>query len=149
MSLELRKEVLAYLRSHHVINLSTLAKEGCWATALFYVNVDFTLYFFSEARTRHGQNLAVNPRVSATICEDYDDWSNIKGIQLTGEARTVSFAEKAEVTTLFSRKIKSLSTFISRNPMTILRAQAYKLDILELWYLDNQKGFSKRERLDV
>lgn len=149
MTAQLMQETRAYLESHHVMTLATTGEDGPWASAVFYVNTDFNLYFFTEKNTRHGRNLAANPLVAAAIHEDYHDWREIKGIQLQGEAVPVGPVEKARVIALFTRKFPSLSVFLANKKTAdiVARAQVYKLVPAEIWYLDNQKGFSARQKL--
>ena len=147
----LLKEALAYLENHHVMTLATVGDEGPWASAVFYVNQGFTLYFFTERNTRHGRNLAANPLVAAAIQEDYGEWREIKGIQLQGEATPVGSMEKVGVILLFLRKFPSLCHFFahSNTAVRMAYAQVYKLVPREAWYLDNQKGFSSRQKLNL
>ncbi|MCL6639730.1 MAG: pyridoxamine 5'-phosphate oxidase family protein [Firmicutes bacterium] len=151
MTEQLIRETESYLENHHVMTLATTGEDGPWASAVFYVNTGFNLYFFTEGNTRHGRNLAANPLVAAAIHEDYHDWREIKGIQLQGEAVPVGPVEKARIITLFTIKFASLSVFMA-NPKTaaiVARAQIYKLVPREIWYLDNQKGFSARQKITI
>lgn len=151
MAGEIEKEALHYLESHYVLTLATTGEDGPWASAVFYVNSGFTLYFFSESHTRHGRNLAANPVVAAAIHEDYHDWREIKGIQLLGEATPAGTIEKARVIALFTRKFPSVSAFFTdpKYALTVTRAHVYRLIPREVWYLDNEKGFSSRQKLDL
>ena len=58
--------------------------------AVFYASEGFDLYFLSSPSTRHCADLSGNPRVAATIQEDYADWSQIRGVQLEGVARPLA-----------------------------------------------------------
>lgn len=145
------KEALAYLESHHVMTLATFGTEGPWAAAVFYINQGFTLYFLTESHTRHGRNIQANPLISGAIHEDYHDWREIKGIQFQGEAVPVTPIEKARVLTYFITKFPSVQSFISipRYMTIIARSLLYRIKPHELWYLDNQKGFSRREKVNL
>jgi uncharacterized protein len=79
-----QRRVLAYLRRHYTLSLATCGADGPWAATVFYVNRDFDLYFRSKTTARHIRNLAVNPRVAATISQDPEDWRAIQGVQLEG-----------------------------------------------------------------
>lgn len=151
MTAQLMREVKAYLENHYVMTLATAGEDGPWASAVFYVNWDFNLYFFTETNTRHGRNLAANPLVGVAIHEDNPDWQKIKGIQLQGEAAPVGPVEKARIVALFIRKFPSLSFFFAnqKTAAIVARAQVYKLVPREIWYLDNNKGFSARQKLIV
>jgi len=142
-------EALRYLSSHHVMTLCTFGTEGPWATAVFYVNEGFTLFFLSEAGTRHGQNLSRDSRVALAVHEDYRDWREIKGLQMAGEARAVSPREKAALLPAFAAKYPHLGVFFTdpRYVAVMVRALVYRVRPREVWYLDNGKGFSRRERI--
>jgi uncharacterized protein YhbP (UPF0306 family) len=45
------------------------------------------LYFFSDPKSQHGQDLATHPRCAATISPEVASWQEIHGLQLRGEAR--------------------------------------------------------------
>ena len=81
---DVRQTAVAYLQNHNVMSLATVGSDGVWGAAVFYVNDGFDLYFLSAGHTRHAQNMAATPQVSATIQEDYKGWANIQGIQLQG-----------------------------------------------------------------
>ena len=80
----LEQQVLAYLAAHNVVTLATQGTAGLWATAVFYVNNQFNLYFLSAPHTRHSRNIAETGWVAATIQAEYHEWEAIQGIQLEG-----------------------------------------------------------------
>ncbi len=154
----LRREVLAYLRSHHTMMVATVEGEQPWAAGVFFVHSsNLSLYFLSEAGTRHSRELEGNPRVAVTIHEDYDDWRKIKGIQLQGKAqRVVSRRERARALSLYLAKFPFVKDFIP-SPLALLSSlvisgkamsvEVYRVTPERLFYLDNAKGFSHREEL--
>jgi len=144
-----REDALRYLASHHVATLSTFGAEGAWAAAVFYVNQAFTVFFLSEARTRHGRNLARDSRVAVAVHEDYRDWRGIKGIQMAGEATPLPAVDKAAVLPAFAAKYAHLGAFFTdpRYAAVIAHALVWRFEPREVWYLDNTKGFSRRERI--
>lgn len=149
MNTQLAQEMLTYLEDHNVMTLATIGDKGPWTSAVFYVNVSFNLYFFTEKKTRHGSNLAANSVVAAAVHEDYHNWREIKGIQLQGEAKPVGIVEKTRIIALFARKFLSLNDLFADPKATsiIAKAQIYELVPSEIWCLDNQKGFSSRQKL--
>jgi len=151
MNEQLIRETKAYLENHYVMTLATIGDDGPWASAVFYLNTEFDIFFFTEMSTRHGRNLATNPMVAGAIHEDYHDWRDIKGIQLRGEAAPVGPLEKSRIVALFTRKFHSVNLFLT-NPKTaaiLARARVFKLVPYEIWYLDNDKGFSTRQKLII
>ena len=148
MNRTLRAKMLAYLEAHNVM---TLATAGPWAAAVFYVNEGFTLYFLSSPQTRHGQELAANPRVAITIHEDYADWRSIQGIQFDGVAAQVSDEERTRVRGLYGAKFPLIHEVL-KTPAAIAKAltriEWYKVTAKSVYFVDNSIAFGHRDRID-
>ncbi len=142
---------LRYLRQHHVASLATSGSDGPWAAAVFYVSDGFTLYFLSLPTSRHGQNLARDPRVAATIQEDYADWPEIAGVQLEGMASDFSGEDEARARRLYGEKYPFVDA-LSQAPTAIAKAMArvrwYRLVPQRVYFVDNSAGFGHRDELD-
>lgn len=142
-----RAEALRYLREHHVMTLATGGAHGPWAAAVFYVNDGFELYFLSAPTTRHCADLAADPRVAATVQEDYADWPAIRGVQLEGHARPVDETELPRVKALYGAKFPLVGR-IAQAPDFIVAALArvrwYHLAPAAVHYIDNSRGFGHR-----
>ena len=147
--------VLEYMRNHNTMTISTCGEDGPWATALFYVNDRLNLYFLSDPKTLHCRNIAANPVVAATINEDYHDWRKIKGIQLKGRVEMVSGArEKAFAFAIYTKKYPFVKEFFS-SPAALTKAMFtkvtsttfYKLTPERVLFLDNERGFGRREEI--
>ena len=64
--------------------------------AISFTCTDDACYFLSDPTTRHVQNLAREPRVSATIHGASQGWQDIRGVQIVGiAARVDARAESA------------------------------------------------------
>jgi len=79
---ELRNKVVSYLQGHNAMSLATAHDGQAHAATVFYVNDHLDLYFISSPSSRHGQHLAANNHIAATVNEDYRNWNDIKGLQL-------------------------------------------------------------------
>ncbi|MEJ2748018.1 MAG: pyridoxamine 5'-phosphate oxidase family protein, partial [Anaerolineae bacterium] len=147
MTLDSRSAALAYLQQHHVMTLATKGPEGVWATAVFYVNDGFDLYFLSAEHTRHAQNMMAAPRIAATIQEDYADWSVIQGIQLAGVVKQLSGGERLRAIALYQAKF----SFLAQAPAVIQSAfekvNWYRLRPYQLYFIDNSRGFGHRDEI--
>ncbi len=153
---ELRKIILDYLASHHTMSLATVGQGLPHAATVFYVNRGFNLYFVSSPTSRHGLNLTYNPRVSATIDEDYSQWRLIKGIQLEGVVKLAGgIWESGRLALAFIKKFPDVAVFFS-SPQK-LEAQIlgkvegvkfYELAPSRLLFISNEQGFGHREELD-
>jgi uncharacterized protein len=148
----LRQRVQAYLAAHHVMTLATNGDEGLWAAAVFYVHEGWALYFLSAPTSRHCRNIAQNPRVSATIQEDYSDWREIKGVQLEGIATRLSGSEEQRVQNLYAAKFAFLGN-LADAPAAIVKALAkvgwYKLAPERAYFVDNTVAFGHRDEIDL
>lgn len=150
MTDDLQRRVLDYLREHHVMTLATQGRDGPWAAAVFYVNDGFTLYFLSAPTARHCGDLAANPRVAATIQQDYSDWPQIRGVQLEGIARQVADDEIPRVRSLYGQKYPVVGA-ARQAPAAIANALAkvrwYRLTPNRLFLVDNSVGFGHRDEV--
>jgi uncharacterized protein YhbP (UPF0306 family) len=154
----LREQVLAYLAAHNTVSLATVSDGQPWAATVFYVNIGTDLYFLSEPKTRHCQNILANGRVAATINEDYRDWREIKGIQLEGRAEEVTNAvELARALAAYLSKYPFVRQFLAPGGLRQGVRIAGKTFDIRLWrlrperlyYLDNARGFSQRQELPL
>ncbi|MCB8944133.1 MAG: pyridoxamine 5'-phosphate oxidase family protein [Ardenticatenaceae bacterium] len=150
MSEQLRMRVLAYLAAHHVVTLATQGVEGVWGTAVFYVNDGFNLYFLSAPHTRHSQNIAQNSRVAATIQEDYQEWTAIKGIQLEGHCTLLAGDEREAAINRYATKFPIIG---DDAPPQIAQAMSkigwYKIVPTRLYFIDNALGLGHRDEVEL
>lgn len=147
----LRERVQSYLREHRVMTVASHGDEGVWAAAVFYANDGFAIYFLSSPTSRHGRNLAGNPRVSAAVHEDYADWREIKGVQLEGIAAVLTGDEEEKARRLYGAKFPILGD-LEQVPASMVKALAkvrwYKLVPERLYFIDNSAGFGHRDEID-
>jgi len=138
---------LEYLANHQVMTLSVAASGRVWAAAVFYVNSDFALYFLSAGHTRHARYITENPWAAAAIQEDYQDWREIKGIQLEGPVSQLSGAERREAIALYGRKYPFVAAAVGAIAAALEKVNWYRLDPSRLYYIDNSQGFGHREEV--
>jgi uncharacterized protein YhbP (UPF0306 family) len=155
MADELKQQVLSYLEMHNTMTLGTCSGDVPWTATVFYASDALQLYFFSAPDSRHCQNLAANPRVAVTIQEDYHDWRKIKGIQLEGTVTLVdSIVEKAKALAVYARKYPEIIKLFT-NPgsglfyQAFLKVKFYCIIPERLFFIDNEKGFGKRQELAI
>lgn len=155
---DLGADVRDYLARHNTVSLATVGPDGPWAATVFYVNLDLTIYFLSEPKTRHAQNIRHHPSVAATVNEDYHDWQQIKGIQMEATCEEVTGRrELARALAAYIKKYPFVARFLS--PGQLLRGMSvgghaldvrlYRLRPVRMLYLDNERGFSNREEVPL
>jgi len=154
---ELQEKVIDYLREHNAMSLATAYDGEAHAATVFYVNQGYDLYFISSPSSRHGQHLAANNRVAATVNEDYHNWTDIKGLQLQGHVEQMGrFTENADIADLFVAKFPDTSRFF-QDPgdmpdavaNKVAKVQFYRLQATNISYIDNSLGFGHREELPI
>lgn len=147
MALKLPTDAADFLRGHHVMTLATQDAEGPWAAALFYACDGEDLVFLSAPASRHGRALAHDGRCAATIQDQEQDWRGIRGIQLEGVAVQLAGEERERARRLYAERF----TFVrpQQAPAAILealaRVQWYRLRVQRLFFIDNSRGFGKRQ----
>ena len=155
----LREALLAYLGEHNTMTIASTSEGQPWAATVFYAHRDFLLYFISSPDSRHCRELAVNPRLAATVTEDYRDWRSIKGVQLEGVVQPVSSRrERALAIAAYVAKFPFVAAFFPAGSSRLSRltiggravsVRLYKIVPHRMLFLDNEKGFHHREELLV
>ena len=152
---ELKKAILDYLQHHHTVSLATERAGAPHAATVFFVSIGFDLYFLSSPTSRHGENLSQNPKVSATINEDYDKWQMIKGIQLEGRVENVGgILDNGRIARAFVQKYPDVADFLfsprklgQAIAQKVARVRFYKIKPARIFFISNAIDFGKREEL--
>lgn len=142
-----RKQALNYISNHQVLTLATSGPDGVWAAAVFYVNDTFDFYFLSAGHTRHARHVARNPRVAATIQEDYAGWEEIKGIQMEGSVFLLSGVEESAAIALYRQKYRFLAEANAEMEAALDQVNWYHLLPERLYFIDNSRGLGHREQV--
>jgi uncharacterized protein YhbP (UPF0306 family) len=153
-----QSSALKYIEDHNTVSIATREAVGVWATTVFYANVGFTLYFLSEPKTRHAQNILAYPAVAATINEDYRDWQQIQGVQMSAVCADVTGKrELMRALASYVKKYPFVKQFLS--PGQLLRGmqiagraldvRLYRLAPTSVLFIDNQRGFSNRQEIPL
>ena len=147
MANNMQAQALAYLQAHHVMTLATVDPQGVWAAALFYASKDFTLLFLSAAHTRHAQNIAARPRIAATIQENYENWEEIKGIQLEGVVHQLQDKERLKAIDFYTARFPFINQPNSAMKAALTKVNWYQLTPDKLYFIDNSKGLGHRTEI--
>lgn len=147
--MRLPKGVREFLAAHTTLTLATVNDDGTpHACDLFYVHLGTTLYFLSDPKTRHAQNLAREPRVSVTIHGEARGWQEIRGVQMVGvAARVTSRAERARAFAAYIRKYVFVRAMLPRVEMlghvhpTFGVVELYKIVPRWVRWIDNTQGW--------
>jgi len=113
------------------------------------VNDGFDFLFLSAGHTRHGRNLAQNPRAAAAVQEDYADWAEIKGVQCEGDVVLLEGMARETAVTCYSQKYPFLQYAPTSIRTALLHVNWYRLHPNRLYFVDNSKGFGRREEIEL
>jgi uncharacterized protein YhbP (UPF0306 family) len=149
MSNVVREQALIYLRDHHVMSLATIGSHGIWSAALFYASQEFNLIFLSAGHTRHAQNITTHPRIAATIQENYQNWEEIKGIQLEGIAQHLQDKEREAAIKLYTARFAFLQQADSVMKTSLNKVNWYRIIPDKLYFIDNSQGLGHRTEVHL
>lgn len=153
----LRTRIAAFMAEHTTVTLSTVGADGApAAAAVFYAHdAGLTLYFLSEERTQHGQNLLAHPEVAGAIQADGQDWRAIRGLQVRGRVSLVVGAELAHAAAIYGRRYAFVGALLAgaQGPGVLAgplaRARFWSLRPTWLRLIDNTVRFGFKEELDL
>jgi uncharacterized protein YhbP (UPF0306 family) len=154
---ELRKLAEELIRGQNTMTLSTAVKDVAWAAPVYYANLGFTFYFFSDPASRHIQEALATHQVAAAIFHQSSTWKEIRGIQMSGTLRLLSPGLES---------VRALRAYLKKFPFTMeffgsgekldldgfartFRVRLYRFQPDLLYYMDNRIRFSFRERIEI
>ena len=149
------ERIARFLAAHTTMTLATIGPDGApAAAAVFYAHDDaLNLYFLSEERTQHGQNMLASPLLAATVQADGQDWRTIRGVQVRGTACLVAPGELAHAAAVYGRKYAFVATLLagSGRPSTLAgplaKARFWVLRSSWLRLTDNTVRFGFKEEV--
>ena len=145
----IRERALVFINQHHVVTLATNGPEGLWAAAVFYAHQGFNFFFLSSENSRHALNISASSQVAATIQDDYDDWPDIKGIQLEGKVKKLKGDESDQAKRLFIDRFPFLHTAPEPILLALDKVHWYSLTPDRLFFVDNSQGFGHRDEVPL
>jgi uncharacterized protein YhbP (UPF0306 family) len=146
------------LAAHNTLSLATVRDGIPWAATVFFASDrELNLYFVSDHRTRHAQDLANCAAVAATVNADCRAWSDVKGLQmtgrvvvLTGTARVkglaIYLAKFADVKALFERPASKDEETIAQR---LKAANLYRLEPQWIRLIDNSQWFGYKQEFEL
>jgi uncharacterized protein YhbP (UPF0306 family) len=138
--MENRDAIRAFLEAQSTLTLATVDADGSpQAASLFYASDDdFNLCWLSSPASRHSVNLAAHPRVAAAIYPTVWGWTEIRGLQIEGEARAVQDSLYRETILARYRQKFALPPEFS---VLIEQSTLYMLRPAWIRWLDNRVSF--------
>ena len=139
--------VLALLRGQSTLMLSTCDEAG-WpqATPLFYyVDDDLGLYWFSAEHSAHSRHVLRDARVAVTVSEPTDQWREIRGVQMRGEASVITGSMRKTIKALYCGRFDLGTTF----RLAIMQSTLFRFRPSWIRYIDNTRGLGYKFEISL
>lgn len=152
----LRTKIRRMLEAHGTATLATAGPGGPWAAAVFYASDEqLNLYFVSDGGTRHATDMLAHGRVAAAIHADVDNWSDVRGLQVEGDAQPVPDAQRVAALDIYLRKFPDVRRLRDAPRDENERLIGQRLARIALWRLsprririiDNRESFGWKQEL--
>ncbi len=140
--------VLGFLHQHSVLTLATAGSDGPGAAAVFYACDGFDPVFLSAPNTLHGRHLAEDPRAAATVQEHFEDWSSIRGVQLSGTTARLQGDAELQAQRQYAARFPAIfdpSLAGSGIRAAMAKVHWYRLECARVRFIDNSLGFGHRD----
>jgi hypothetical protein len=149
----LEREILKFLNAHHVVSLATVADGAVHAASLMFAVEDCSLIWTSDPGARHSLAIERNAQVAATVAPDYEDFRQIRGLQIAGRAHRLGDArEAAHASELLRQKfhfLRELQSAPAALRAAIDKAAYYRLDPDTITLIDNAREFGNKRTLRI
>lgn len=150
---EMIGKIVAYLGGLTTITLATVDESGapCAASAYFAGDERLNLYFLSDRKTLHGTNMLRDPRVAVTAHGEHQEWKELKGLQLRGEARPVTLTEFPTAAACYVKKFPFAAAGIGAADLSKAIKAATVWVFRPSWgrYIDNAVSFGFKEEFEM
>ena len=154
---ELKRLAEDLIMGQNTMTLATARNSIAWAAPVYYASIEFKLYFFSDPASRHIQECMESGQASAAIFFPASTWQEIRGVQMSGNIRSISVGlESLKVLQAYLKKFSFTKEFFdSSQEMNLdafvkrFRVKLYRFQPILLYYLDNKIRFGFRERVSL
>ena len=135
--MELDKQIISFVKKHHVLTLATFDGQQLYCSNVFYAyDVENNAFvFYSDDKTKHFADMKTNKNVAASIVLETKIIGKIQGLQLNG----IATQPDEEL------KKRCHRIYIKRFPYAIIsKADLWTLEINFAKYTNNVLGFGKK-----
>ena len=155
---ELGKLAKELLFGQNTVTLATALHDTPWAAPVYYVNLEFLFYFFSDPESRHIRESLETKHAAGTVFHQASStWREIRGIQMTGAITPLSPGwEALKALRAYLKKFPFTEEFFDRHQDLDLEAFAkrfrvrlYRFKPTLLYYMDNRIRFGFREKVTL
>ncbi|MFC2162188.1 pyridoxamine 5'-phosphate oxidase family protein [Candidatus Altiarchaeota archaeon] len=106
---ELEDIIKDYIESHNICTIAITDGINPSAHSMYYISQGLHVYMESDPQSQKLAILKANPRISVTIDEDYDDWRNIKGVEIYGRVKFTDEKHSPKLQKAFKSKFRHIN----------------------------------------
>lgn len=135
----LKEQIEDFLSKRSVANLSTSNSENSRSTPIEYIYKDNYIYIYSEGGIKFF-NLLQNNKISLSIYDNYTNFNELKGMQISGVAYIISPKSEIYDEVLKMKNINkwTLSTLLNVIKIKIKKVEFLNSDFKKIGYDINQ-----------
>ena len=154
---QLRAFALDLVEEQYTMTLCTALQDTPWAAPVYYVNLDFQFYFFSDPGSRHIQESGTTGKAAAAVFHQSNSWKEIRGVQMSGQIEALRPGlESIRALRAYLKKFPFTQEFFDSGDRLDLegfakrfRVRLFRFRPSLLYYLDNRIRFSYREKVRI
>ena len=154
---ELRERTHSLLSEQAAMTIATAGRLGPWAAPVYYVNIGYDFYFFSDPNSRHIIESQDAQQAAAAIFVESHKWREIRGVQISGTIHPLSAGlEAVKAVAAYEKKFSFIREFFGGKRTLDLNAFSEKFNVRfyrftpdKIYYLDNRVDFSYRAEVPV
>lgn len=135
----LPRNIAKFFQSNHVVSIATQSPEHeLWSACCFYVfdEENAQLIVLTSKNTKHGGNMAKQPRISGTVAGQPDSITKISGIQFQATAKCLD--DEAE------RKAAAALFYQAHPVARAMKSDVWALVLDTVKFTDNKLVFAKK-----
>ena len=108
---DLKQKIENYIAGHRKMTLATVSSDGSpVAHTVQYVAEGSTVFFFTKPMQRKVLNIINDSRVGYAIDHEYDNWGEIQGVQMMGNAGIIEDQEeRLRIFNLFKKRFVQMA----------------------------------------
>ncbi|EKT61513.1 YhbP family protein [Providencia sneebia] len=131
------KHIQRYLSRQHVFSLFTSHNNDIWSASCYYAFDAqlMSLFFMTDAASRHGKLMLTNQRVAGTISAQTKTVSQIQGIQFIGDVIVLDENRQQQAHEFYCRRFPIALT---------AKLPVWRLDFQEVKMVNNKLGFGTK-----
>jgi uncharacterized protein YhbP (UPF0306 family) len=130
-----------------VLCLASSSRRGPWCAPLFFAPIDggARLVFVTDPRSRHGRELAADPRAAAAVWFETTDATQVRGVQLVGRVVALAGRDERRARTAFLRRHPRAAPFLAARP----HERFFAFAVAHAKITDNRRGFGFKAEFEL